>query len=365
MIIPNVFAAMNNSECFGESIANADEFRVRINVEFLNGCEFDCAGCFVKRKSAYTDSDMNVLVDTVEKFRKSGYTFDEIILGATDFFGAYNSLEVIQDERFSKLFESGDVVLTLLSTLQSTERYIVETIQEFNNALPYEGLEVEVLIPVDVEKLHDYDLGYINLLKDKIELLQLFDAKVDYALQLNIRDLDKEMENFDIVAITRLVREEFGTILEFNPSFMRSGNIGNVLNTLDKWNAILERNLNESNKNDVTLTISNKYHAGNNERTFTFKNGVLYTTPFIYENVVSLKPEFAITKTDEFYSIDDINDFDVNCNISQYQYMSNTDECEDCQHVASCVSKLVLRYMEVNGIKKCLLSKPSIELYDN
>ena len=51
MIINDVYGAMNNSECIGENIANASEFRVRINAEFLNGCEFDCAGCFVKRKN--------------------------------------------------------------------------------------------------------------------------------------------------------------------------------------------------------------------------------------------------------------------------------------------------------------------------
>jgi len=365
MIIPNVFTAMNNSECFGENIANATEFRVRINVEFLNGCEFDCAGCFVKRKSAYDSKDMDILVDTVEKFRDSGHTFDEIILGATDFFGAYNSSDVINDSRFSKLFENGDVVMTLLSTLQSDTDYIEELIADFNQALPYKGLEVEVLIPVDIKQLHRKDRGYIENLKNKIQLLQQFDADVDYALQLNIRDMDKEIDDFDIVAITRLVREEFDTILEFNPSFMRSGNIDNVVDTLGRWNIMLERCLNESNKNDVTLTISNKYHAGNNEKTYTFKNGYLYITPFIYENVVALRPEFAIDKTGDYYTIRDIEVNDMYSNVSQFGYVGKTDECEDCQHLASCVSKLVLKYMEVNNISECLLSKPSIELYDN
>jgi len=356
---------MNDSECFGESIANARDFRVRINAEFLNGCEFDCAGCFVKRKSAYTSEDMDSLVDVVNEFRKSGYTFDEIILGATDFFGAYNSIEVINDERFTGIFKNGDVVLTLLSTLQSDVSVICGKICEFNTRFQFDGLEVEVLIPVDIKQLHEVNRGYIENLKEKIKLLDLFNADVDYALQLNIRDLDKEMENFDIVAITRLVREEFDTILEFNPSFMRSANIERVVETLDRWNSILERSLNDSNKNDVTLTISNKYHAGNNERTFTFKNGTLYSTPFIYENVVALKPEFAIKKSNDFYTMNDISEFEFNANISQFQYMEETDDCEDCQHVASCVSKLILQYMQANDIKQCLLSRKSIELYDN
>lgn len=365
MIINDVYGAMNNSECIGENIANASEFRVRINAEFLNGCEFDCAGCFVKRKNAYSNDDMDILVDTITKFRDTGHTFDEIILGPTDFFAAYNSLEVILDERFQKIFENGDVVLTLLSTLQSDKADILPLIGMFNNLFVAPNMEIEVLIPIDIKKLHWNDHDYIEDLKDKIKLLDRFNAKVDYALQLNIRDLDKEIEDFDIVKITQLVRDEFGTILEFNPSFMRSGNIDNVVATLDKWNTMLERCLNEDNKDSVTLTISNKYHAGNNERTFTFKNGFLYSTPFIYENVVSLKPSFVIERSNGQYEIDDINSFDVESNISQYKYISDTDDCEDCPHVASCISKLVLSYMEVNQITQCLLSRKSIELYDN
>jgi len=365
MIINDVYGAMNNSECIGENIANASEFRVRINAEFLNGCEFDCAGCFVKRKNAYNNDDMDILVDTINKFRNTGHTFDEIILGPTDFFAAYNSVNIISDKRFTDIFKTGDVVLTLLSTMQSSDDDIIRLIKQFNKVFTSEKMEVEVLIPIDIKKLHKDDHDYIENLKSKIKLLDYFDAKVDYALQLNIRDLDSEIEDFDIVKITKLVRDEFGTILEFNPSFMRSGNIDNVINTLGKWNTMLERCLNEDNKDSVTLTISNKYHAGNNERTFTFKNGFLYSTPFIYENVVSLKPSFVIDRPESLYEIDDINLYDVESNIDQYKYVNKTDDCENCQHVASCISKLVLKYMEVNQITQCLLSRKSIELYDN
>lgn len=359
MIINDVLEKMSNAPTLSECIAQADSYRIRFNAEFLNGCQFNCAGCFVNRKVKYDPSDVSYLAEMIRKLKSDGVTVDEIILGATDFFGAYNTIDIIRDDNFNKLFDDGSIVLTFLSTLQSDDNRINEVIDVFNTSFSNPETEVEFLIPIDVKAVLINDREYINSIKHKLKLIERMNVKIDYALQVNIRNIDNEIEDFDMVTVCKRVRDEFKTILEFNPSFMRSGNISKVKDTLKAWNKMLERCVTEDSKDSVILTVSNKYHAGSNERTFTIKNGELYLTPFIYENVIVLNNKFKLPKDKGLVN------WDVGYEAQQYNYISQTDSCSECEFVSSCISKLVLKYMEEYDIKECLLSRKTMRLYAN
>lgn len=355
MISSNNFNIMNDSDKLESSLENSKLFTMRFNVEFLNGCEYNCAGCFVNRRNIITDNDYLVLLDLVTKLRTTDIHIDEIILGPTDFFVADNTIDVLINPHFRKLFKS-KTVLTLLSTLQSTDDSMLAKISILNKY--YDDIEVELLIPIDPLKIFDKD--YTENLKHKISLLNYIKFDVDYAFQINI----SKLEDIDLVKLTNYIQEEFNTILEFNPSIMRIKNIDKVVSFLDEWNNMLSSNIDKINKNSILLSSANKYHAGYNERTYTYKNGFLYACPFIYENVVSLSNSFKIEKSNELYNVNEILEFDTNLTTQQFKYASKTDICENCTHLSSCISKEVLFYMKNNNIKKCIINRDILEIHD-
>lgn len=336
--------------------------RVRISTEFLDSCKFSCAGCFVKRRNEFSDKDMDVLFQSVQMFRSVGMSFDEIILGPTDFFGASNTESVIEHPMFKKIFENGDVVLTILTTLQETDERILELIECVNRNLTHPNTEMEVLIPFDIKRLVAKDPFYVMDLKRKIQMLNRLNPTVDYAMQINIHDVDQMVDKFSLPELTRYVRDTFKTIVEFNPSFMRSKKAHIVTKVLGEWNAMLERHVDELAAEDITFTMVNENHANHNELTFNFKDGHLYICPFIYENVIDLSDAFKIEKNGEYYTIADIDAKNAQVMADQYEYAS-TVECVDCDFQGSCIGKRVLYYMGTYDITNCVVSKPVMAYY--
>lgn len=362
MIVKHNFNTMNFSPFIDEGSMDSTNVRIRINTEFLDSCKFNCAGCYVKRKNEFTDSDVDVLVNAIQMFRDSGASFDEVILGPTDFFSASNTEEVLSHEGFKSIFKDGDVVLTVLTTLQEGEERIKELIQCVNDNLTHPNMEMEVLIPFDIKRVVDKDPFYVMEMKRKIQILNLLNPTVDYAMQINIHDVDKMIPGFSLPEVTRYVRDTFGTIVEFNPSFMRVKKPHIITKVLDDWNDMLERHMDQLQAEDITFTMVNKYHASYNELTYNFKDGYLYVCPFIYENVVDLSEAFKIERQGEYYVIDDINAKDVSVIGDQYEYSSEV-ECATCEFQGSCVGKKVLYYMKQYDIAKCVVSKPVMAYY--
>ena len=355
---------MNNSEVLHEPLSAANNVRFRINAEFLHQCEFNCAGCFVNRRASnYDTRQLDILLDTVNLFRVNDMTFDEIILGPTDFFAASNTLDLLKEPLFRKVFENGDVVLTILTTLQSSDDQILDHIVAVNDAFPHPNQEIEVLVVFDLRRMFEEDEAYIAELHHKLRLLDRFVPAVDYAFQMNIQDPSKVVGDFTLPKLTSFVRERFDTIVEFNPSFLRTGKEKIVDSTLDAWNGLLEEQITDDNKDDITFTMSNAYHAGFNEITYNFHDGDLYMCPFIYENVFDRDEAFKVNKTGDYYTWADIIYHDGWAKLEQFSYASETDECSACPYLMSCSAKHVLFYMKQHGIKRCMISKPTVELY--
>lgn len=363
MLIKNNFNSMNYSPFINEGEMNSTNTRVRIAVEFLDSCQFDCAGCFVKRRNEYSEHDLDILLSAVDMFKAQGMDFDEVILGPTDFFSATNTIATLTNPKFKKIFENGDVVLTVLSTLQDTEEHILDVIKVVNEHYTHPNMEMEFLIPFNIQRVVNQDIMYVSEVQRKIQLLDQLKPAVDYAMQLNIHDVDKMVDGFSLPKMTKFIRQNFQTIVEFNPSFMRARKAHIVKKVLAEWNTTLETHVKELHAQDITFTMVNQYHASFNETTYTYKDGHLYICPFIYENVVDLGPEFKIPKASDFYTIDDINSIDTKIIADQYEFASES-ECGDCEYLGSCVGKKAVYYMKQYNMRECIISKKLMAYYE-
>jgi len=365
-IISRNFEAMSIAKSTKKSVSELGDYTIRINLEFLKGCEFTCPGCYVNRSNDFTVDDLSMVEDAVTSFQESGFNFDEIILGPTDFFSALNCDQVLKNAKFRSIFKSPDITLILISTLQTKEEEIIRRIKLLNDSINSE-CDIEFLIVFDLEKILSKDQDYIEEIKRKIKLLDNVKADVDYAFQINIRDING-LENFNLLELTGYVRDEFDTIVEFNPSFLRSSNEKNIHETLHKWNNLLAHNYSKIEAKDVKnvlFTMGNKNHASLSEVTYNYKNGTFYTCPFVYENIFNTGERFKINATGDNgrYKLSDFHDHRNRTTVEQLQYSEKTRECSSCNHLLSCVGKQVLQFMEEYKIKTCPLAKEVMDLY--
>ncbi len=364
-LVSDNFQAMAISDKMNITMDQASTFNIRFNIEVLKGCEFHCPGCYVNRDNAFDENDLEILLQASEQFSTNGFHFEEIIIGPTDFFAAYNTIDLITNPKFAQLIQPKRV-MTILSTLLSHKNEILKRIGLVNQYLG-KDFEVEVLIPFDVMKILSKDPQYIHQLKEKIELLQFFDADVEYALQMNIQDTS-QLEHFDLFEVAQYIKNEFSSITEFNPSFLRTGNDQLIIKTMSAWNQMLNKNFchkMSKTMDNILFTMGDPIHAGLNEVTYNFKKGIFYECPFIYENVFDKGSRFKITPNGENgrYLLDDFINHRHQVDRQQLQYLEQTDECSTCPHVISCVGKQVIHYMMDKKITHCLLAKDVMDLY--
>lgn len=360
MPIHSSYELLSSAVKLNQSAAELDQVNVRFNLELLNGCEYDCSGCYVNRNVKSSSDDLRIVSEVVADFRNKGFAFDEVILGPTDFFGARNTEIIITDPLFYSMFTS-DTVLTVLTTMQGEPDHMLHLIDCINQNFPSD-MEMEFLIAVNVAKLRNRDIVYLDKLHRNIALLDQLNLQADYALQMNIEAFEK-MDEYNLVELSKFVRDEFDTILEFNPSFLRVGKTSIVQPIFDRWNDQIRKQVTAETRDDITLTVSNVSHADSSELTFNYLKGSFYICPFIYENVFDKKTAFLIPKAGERYTVEDFSNHRAWVEAEQSHYVSQTEDCAACPYLASCISKQVLYYMKQYDLKRCILSKETMALY--
>jgi len=82
------------------SLKDQTKFDVLINVELLSGCNHGCTGCFIdKHKSV--DLAQPILEEAkrlADGVTRAGLNLREFVIGATDFFSASNTKDVLNNQ---------------------------------------------------------------------------------------------------------------------------------------------------------------------------------------------------------------------------------------------------------------------------
>lgn len=333
---------------------------VRGLLEFLNNCSMKCKGCFVDKKNGYTDQDLIILKDMIQQVNNTGMLFDEVVIGPVDFFGASNTKDLLLNPIFKSIFKEHKPIFAVPTTLTSDNYTINEIITIINENYP-QNMEVEFLIVCDPKKLANRDQQYIEWMKNKIQLLDQLIQPTCYTFQLNVQNID----DINLAEISTLVKEEFNTIIDINPSFFRSNKYKTIKSALRRWNNIINDQVTPESKNDIQMVVADPSHAGENYVNFIFEGGYFYLAPFIHEIAAIKDDAFKLTRSGELYDVHEIFNTLTKTKIQQYNYASSTLECEYCPHLSSCVSRYVLKFMEENNINECILPKKALLLYSD
>lgn len=339
------------------SITNQDNINSMdfvLNLDLLNGCAHLCDGCFINKTKVVHNWEQ-VLDDALTvatNLSRKGLRFRELVLGPTDIFSAINTIDVLTHPKFQKLLtlhEKTRITATCVFDNLNKERF--EQIFSIldNQDLYREEMILEFLVPLHTKKMLDKDQKYFDENKWALDFFKNKTPKViDWSYVININNNDLLKDNYDNVVKT--IKTEFNTILEFNPGFFRTNNRALIDKNLGYWKGFLQQILQGKDVSNYCLTNLDRFHNTANTICLNFIEGGVYFSPFIYEQIVDLSDDFKLESLDGQAVISKHESLQV----EGFNYACQTQQCQDCPALTSCVGRNVLNYMKVKNQTGCL-----------
>ncbi|MBX3040725.1 MAG: hypothetical protein KF789_08485 [Bdellovibrionaceae bacterium] len=331
-------------------------------LDVLNGCFHSCGGCFVNKYKAGKNWRETILQArrVADELISQGIKFSEVVLAPTDLFSSNNTLEVLKDPDFQALMnlhpETRITTSCVFDRLDRKRFLEVFSILEDTSAYR-EKMILEFLVPVHTEKLLSKDPSYVE---NNLWAMDYFKNKspkiIDWSFVVNINNNEALKIHFD--EATRIVRDTFGTILEFNPGFFRANNDRLILQHLAYWKEFMSFVLERGHPLEYTLSDVDRYHAANNLIALNCFQGQVYFSPFLYEQILELNEQFRLSA----FGGADIVKKHMELQYHAFSYAEKTEECADCHLLATCAGRNVLNFMEQRQIRACPLPEKYREM---
>ncbi len=306
-----------------DSPINTDFLRTEVLVDILNGCNANCKGCFIPRRNVNPYLD-----ELVALLEGSSFYVDEITIGPTDIFDATNFDAIMSDPNVKKLYASSAIAFT--SALKQPIWEIKEKLDVIWSL--YEG--VDRIPDIDFKIVLDID-EYLDKGLDDMKLSLFKEGSVQFRVNYYEGIFDRISYN----DLCNKVLEEYNAPVLVLPNFMTNNNHTNKVTSLV-----------ESFKKDLaaqdiehlewyTMFDSkfNSYGCSN----FSFYNGSLYVSPFIFDGII---------QRSDYFKVEDIDDFRLAENLK-------VSPCGDCEFLMSCAERNVHMYMHSRGLTECVLPK--------
>lgn len=341
------------------------KLKIQLMLEILEGCAYNCSGCFVKRRKNFgTGLGLDLAAQLVDELTEE-YALDDIILGPTDFFSSGNIIDVLDDSRFQKVVsalpdDSGIQHNCSIDFFIQDER-VQEVITHIENSYLLDR-PFDVQIAVD---LHMLDNPLVHDLIDKrLETMQKSKLEYEVSLVCNIT----QQINDNVLDTIEMVNSKWDTIIEWAPSVVRAlaNKPEKMLKHITGWNhdigkiALLDE---QRFRKLFTWLQSDNSHKSFNEVVVSISNDELYIVPFLYENSPIYHSSLKVDVKDNV--LNSIVETKHNIEMLQYKNMPNL-VCNGCKYVQNCSSRLIPTLItDVIGRNECLINKQVMALYDN
>ena len=357
------------------SVSSMTQYKIQVNLEILEGCSYMCPGCFVKRKGNWNPNSIATFHSLAYELKdRDDIVLDDIVIGPTDFYGAQNLEEIINNQRLadaiSMIPKDNRNIQHNCSILGSlSEKDIEGKIKAIENSPLGKAVEAwDVQIALDLNRLMN-DQKYLDALDKRVNTFKNSSLNFEISMATNIV---QGVENIIYEAI-EFVRTRYETVIEVLPSVVRSFNhSAKHGNKLFEWNEML------SKLSIDTKRFKEKFHflqGDVSHKVFHYSvlsiyHGDMYLSPFVYENAQIHTDDFKVDNGWLWLPDADISDYILNKKneIVQRQIKESSDkECGSCKYLNICANRMVPMIMDTvfKGRKECILNKEVIALFDD
>lgn len=347
-------------------LVKANHFYLNINFELLNGCKFNCRGCYVEKNSQtpMTDEQFTKMDNLLTDLTSSLYSPFIAFVGPTDFLVADNFENVFCDERIISLFKKFKRLSLQTTYLGMKNAGRIADILKTH----FSEIEIEVNIVIDPAKIMD-DLYLATIEKNKNEFLNLLGRKdVRTFGIMNVFNYDKTkiphlLKNYDF--IHKRVEHLIETSIDYNFSAGRKLDLTNeeFCDLSDRVKALFNDSELSQKKEEFLKFGFGKITDALIERQYNYRGGELYHSPLLFERFVAFRDELKIPLVK--YTSTEIEVYERTLQLEQFMYAPTTDECETCPFVASCIDRGILHLMKTFDVKKCVVAKNALFAVNN
>jgi len=351
------------------AVNTMSQYKIQVALELLEGCSYNCPGCFVKRKGNYNSQSITLFYDLAHELKdRTDIVLDDIVIGPTDFFGAENLYDIINDIRLAQAIfwmpkDNRNIQhnCSILGSLSEKDiQSKIADIEKSALATVVESWDVQIALDL---KLLMSDETYRQALKDRVQTFK--DSALNYEISM-ATNVVEGVEDIIYDAIN-YVRETYSTVIEILPSVVRSFHNGSKHgDKLFQWNDMLTHLSSDVNKfkNKFHFLQGDVSHKAYNYSVINIHNGKLFMSPFIYENAQIYSKDFKIPET--VPHVDSIMTYKDSIVKSQIENSTNK-ECGSCKYLNICANRLIPHVMDTvfKGRTECILNKDVIELFDN
>lgn len=351
------------------AINQMKEYKIQVTLELLEGCSYMCPGCFVKRRGNWHPKSVDLFHNLAYELKdRNDIVLDDIVIGPTDFYGAENLEDIINNQKLSDAIlmmpEDNRNIQHNCSILGSlSEKDIESKIKNIEKSLLGSVVKSwDVQIALDLNRLLDDDF-YKQALENRVEMFR--DSSLDFEISMatNIVDgvEDRLYEAIDYV------RGKYSTVIEVLPSVVRSFTTKMKHgDKLFKWNEMLNGLSTDvpKFKSKFHFLQGDLSHKAFHYAVVNIHQGQLYASPFIYENAQIYDKAFEIDVKDSITdSILLYKDQIVNKQIIN----SGDKECGNCRYLSVCSNRLIPEVMSTffPNRYECILNKNVIGLFDD
>ena len=351
------------------SIDSMKQYKIQVNLEILEGCSYMCPGCFVKRRGNWNPKSIALFHELAYELKdRNDIVLDDIVIGPTDFYGAENLIDIINNPRLADAIlmmpEDNRNIQHNCSILGSlSEKDIqgkIKAIEESPLGKVVEAWDVQIAL--DLNRLMN-DPEYLIALDERVETFKNSSLNFEISMATNIV---QGVEDILYPAID-FVRSKYETVIEVLPSVVRSFNhSAKHGDKLFEWNDMLTRLAVDPYrfKNKFHFLQGDVSHKAFHYSVVSLHQGNMYMSPFIYENAQIHTDAFKVNIDGNIVdSILNKKDTIVNDQIEQ----SSDKECGSCKYLNICANRMVPIIMDTvfDGRKECILNKDVISLYDD
>ena len=351
------------------AISSMGTYKIQVNLEILEGCSYMCPGCFVKRRGNWNPKSINLFHALAYELKdRTDIVLDDIVIGPTDFYGAENLEEIINNPRLADAIlmmpEDNRNVQHNCSILGSlSEEDIDSKIKAIENSPLGRAVEAwDVQIALDLNRLMT-DIIYMEALDRRVETFKNSSLNFEISMATNIVQGVEEI----LFAAIDFVRTKYETVIEVLPSVVRSFNhSAKHGDKLFEWNDMLTRLAADPHrfKNKFHFLQGDVSHKAFHYSVVSLHQGNMYMSPFIYENAQLHTNDFVVLKENSL--VDSI--LNKKQEIVNSQIEKSVDkECGSCKYLNICANRMVPMIMDTvfDGRKECILNKDVIGLYDD
>lgn len=333
-------------------LIHTDMLRSEFIFDVLNGCAFNCVGCYIPRRNTCTPDDIESAISIANTLQEMSVTCEEMFIGPTDIFTATNFDDIMDNPRMYEL--TANFSISASSTLMCDTRTLKmrwHTLQKhLNNAA---ARDFELFVAFDLHRYINNDREYIDRLTKH---LQLF---VRDTVVFVVNYHEGMFNSTSLYVVAKQIHDEFNVQLRLIPSFFRLKNTERIERQVSAFKTLLVAQLpdDEPLPDYINFNMFDKYFGGDGFVNLSYKDGELYVTPYLFDGIPQTDDVFKI---DRPHNAENITNKMTQLVTSQYSYATQTAGCSYCSLLPSCVGRKVLAYMESRGLIDCIIPKDNI-----